>query len=92
MKKLPPPPPIEMTEINEAIGKLKRGKSTGIDLIPNEAFIEANKETREIYRKALNRINNTLVIPGDIWQEAEIIKIYKGKGKKENCHAREEYH
>ena len=42
---------------NKAIKKLKRKKSLGPDEIPNETFVEANKDTREIFRTALNRIH-----------------------------------
>ena len=71
-------------EINNAIKKLKRKKSTGPDNIPNEIFIEANKETREIFREALNTITQTEEIP-DEWQEGNIITMYKGKGMKGKC-------
>ena len=41
---------INEKEFNQAIKKLKRNKSLGPDKIPNELFIEANKQTREILR------------------------------------------
>ena len=84
LEKAEPPQTIDQKEINNAIKKLKRKKSTGPDNIPNEIFIEANKETREIYREALNTITQTEEIP-DEWQEGNIITMYKGKGMKGKC-------
>ena len=69
LEKAEPPQTIDEKEINNAIKKLKRKKSTGPENIPNEKFIEANKETREIFREALNTITQTEEIP-DEWQEA----------------------
>ena len=72
---------ISQNEINKNIKTIQRGKSTGPDRIPNEAIIEANQHNRNIIRKILNKIyNNEKII--DQWQEGEIIRFYKGKGKK----------
>ena len=84
LEKAEPPQTIDEKEINNAIKKLKRKKSTGPDNLPNEIFIEANKETREIFREALNTIAQTEKIP-DEWQEGNIITMYKGKGMKGKC-------
>ena len=75
---------IDTKELNTAIKKLKRKKSTGPDNIPNEAFIEADQETRTIYQATLNKITKTETIPQE-WQEGEIITMYKGKGIKGKC-------
>ena len=64
--------------------KAKKEKSTGPDRIPNEAIIEADLETREIYLKVMNQIYQEETIPKE-WQEGEIIRIYKGKGEKGKC-------
>ena len=77
---------IDTKELNTAIKKLKRKKSTGPDNIPNEAFIEADQETRTIYQATLNKITKTETIPQE-WQEGEIITMYKGKGIKGKCPA-----
>ena len=58
--------------------------ATGPDEIPNEAFIEANEKTREIYREVLNNLTKSQKIP-DGWQEGEILRLYKGKGKNGKC-------
>ena len=70
-------------KLNKAIKKLKRKKSLGPDEIPNETFIEANKDTREIFRTALNRIHEE-EIP-ESWQLGHILRLYKGKGIKGKC-------
>ena len=82
MELKPPPPPVTIEEMKWVISRLKRHKATGPDLIPNEAFIEATLETVEVYKDALTRINTTMEIPDEIWQEAELVCIYKGKGTK----------
>ncbi len=76
--------PVTEKEINTTVRNLKKGKSTGPDKIPNEAFTNATKQTLEIYRKAMNKIIETQEIP-DQWQEGELIRIYKGKGTKGQC-------
>ena len=78
------PNEITQEELNKNIKTLKRGKSTGPDNIPNEAIIEANKTNRTTINNILNNIYNTEKIP-DQWQKGEIIRFYKGKGKKGKC-------
>ena len=65
--------------------KLKRGKAVGPDNIPNEVAIEADKDTRDLYRQQLNKlIENTA--PPNQWQESEILRLDKGKkGLKGKC-------
>ena len=75
---------ITYKELNKVIKKLKRKKSLGPDEIPNETFIEANKNTREIFRSALNRIHEKVEIP-ESWQLGHILRLYKGKGIKGKC-------
>ena len=84
MRNKPPIDPITGKELETVIKCLKRGKSVGPDKIPNEIFIEADKETREIYRKTLNNIAMKQEIP-DQWQTGEIVRLYKGKGTKGKC-------
>ena len=43
--------------------KAKQKKSTEPDTIPNEAIIEADPETREIYLKVMNQIYQEKTIP-----------------------------
>ena len=75
---------ISKRELNQAIKQLSRGKSPGPDNIPNEALIEANKETRKIILYVFNMIYSEEEIP-KTWSEGKIIRIYKGKGKKGKC-------
>ena len=76
--------PISTTEITEAIHKLKNGKATGPDEIPNEIFTKAEPQTIEVYRKALQTIADSRDIP-EQWQKGQIIRLYKGKGKRGKC-------
>ena len=71
-------------ELVTAIKKLRRKKSTGPDEIPNELFIEADKDTKHIIMTALNKINKEMAIPQE-WQKGEICRIFKGKGIKGKC-------
>ena len=73
--------PILTTEITEAIHKLKNGKATGPDEIPNEIFTKAEPQTIEVYRKVLQTIADSRDIP-EQWQKGQ---IYKGKGKRGKC-------
>ena len=75
---------ISEKEMNLVIKKLKRNKSLGPDKIPNEMFIEADKETRSILREILEQIHKTEEIPNS-WEEGEIIRLYKDKGLKGKC-------
>ena len=75
---------ISEKEMNQVIKKLKRKKSLGPDKIPNEMFIEADKETRLILKEIMETIHKTEEIPNS-WEEGEIIRLYKGKGLKGKC-------
>ena len=75
---------ITEKEMNAAIKKLKRNKSLGPDKIPNEIFIEANKETRKVLKEILEKVHKEEEIPRS-WEEGEIIRLYKGKGLKGKC-------
>ncbi len=70
--------------LNETISRLRRKTATGPDQIPNKAFIEANKRTREIYRKTLNNLSAIQTFL-EGYQEKYILRIYKGKCKKGKC-------
>jgi hypothetical protein len=76
--------PITITELDQAIKKLKKRKSCGPDEIPNEVFIMANHTTRLIYLEILNTTIQTQTIPNK-WQNGSVTRIYKGKGTKGKC-------
>ena len=76
--------PFTLPELERAIKKLKRNKATGPDGIPNEALIEANRETKKAYLYMFNHITETKEIPPQ-WQKGELKRIYKGKGSKGKC-------
>ena len=75
---------LSMRELNLALKQLSRGKSPGPDNIPSEALIETNKDTRRIFLQVFNKIYADEEIP-KTWCEGNIIRIYKGKGKKGKC-------
>ena len=76
--------PIEVKEIENSIKTLKNGKATGPDEIPNEIFTKAEPQTVEIYKEILQTIANNKEIP-EQWQKGQIIRLYKGKGKRGMC-------
>ena len=75
---------ITEKEMEYTIKRLKRNKSLGPDKIPNEIFIEANKETKKIYQEIMNTVYKQEIIP-ERWQEGEIKRLYKGKGQEGKC-------
>ena len=75
---------ISTKDMEMAIKKLKRNKSVGPDKIPNEIFIKANKETKQLLKTMIENIHATEDIPQS-WEEGEIIRLYKGKGQKGKC-------
>jgi hypothetical protein len=77
-------PDITTEELDTVIKKLKRNKSCGPDNIPNEVIIEANEDTKEIYRHVFNNILQNQSIPED-WQIGTITRLYKGKGQLGKC-------
>ena len=84
MKNKPKIPNFTVKELEKVIKKLKRKKAIGPDDIPNELFIEADKETKQIYLEHFNSINESMEIPPE-WQEGSIKRLYKGKGQKGKC-------
>ena len=83
-KNTPNTNPFTMEELNTVIKHLKPNKATGPDNIPNRIFTEANHKTKCTYLKILNVITKERKIPNE-WQEGEILRLYKGKGKKGMC-------
>ena len=50
---------INSKEMNQTIKRLQRNKRTGPDDIPNELFIEANEETKEILKAMIENVHKT---------------------------------
>ena len=76
--------PITMTELEEAIKKMKSGKTAGCDGI----VIELIKEGGELLKRKILKILNVIWTKGEIpeeWGKMLIIPIFKGKGDKSNC-------
>ena len=84
MENMPKIENFSAKELNSVIKKLKRKKAIGPDNIPNELFIEANEDTKQIYLEHFNSINQSMEIPEE-WQEGNIKRLYKGKGEKGKC-------
>ena len=85
MKKIKdPPPPITETEVKMAIKRMKSGKATGPDNIPNEVFQKAKGCLVRSITVVMNNIAQKKNIPPQ-WQEGSLVRIYKGKGKKGKC-------
>ena len=73
------------------IKRLRRNKSLGPDKIPNEIFIEANREAKQLLKTMIDNIQITKNIPQS-YEESEILRLYKGKGQKENVQRKEASH
>ena len=54
---------ISDKEMDGIIKKLKRNKSLGPDKIPNDIFIEANRETKQLLKTMIENIHITEYIP-----------------------------
>ena len=76
--------PISLEELKQAIRKLKRGKASGPDGMPNKIFTEAQPQTLRIYQIILNRIAMSKNIPRQ-WKQGQISRLYKGKGRRGKC-------
>ena len=78
------PKEITKEEVVNVIKKLKNGKATGPDDIPNEVFKEAEEDLINIITEVMNNIAKTKEIPSQ-WQIGRLIRLYKGKGKRGKC-------
>ena len=67
-----------MKELEESIKCLKRKKGLGPDNIPNEIFIEADNDTKQLYHTLTDDIRQREEIPQQ-WLIREIIRLYKGR-------------
>ena len=76
--------PVTIKETKKAIKILKRKKSQGPDDIPDEIFLEANRETTKTLTKMINNVHEEESIPKS-WLKGNIIRLYKDKGQKGKC-------
>ena len=72
--------PFTMEELNNALGKLRKGKAPGPDHNANELFIIMDEESRALLLSYYNDIWETGVAP-PAWKEALVVSIFKGKGE-----------
>ena len=88
---------VTLTEVQQAIESLKRGKCLGLDMIPNEIFLKVDRQTQEIYTRVINQGCKLEDIPDTLLQKERKIErkkerkkerrkerkgLYKGKGMK----------
>ena len=72
---------IKEEEIVNTIKKLKRRKATGIDGIPNEAWIEGIEQLKEELKICLKKVWKEGRFPEE-WKTGKIKPIYKGRKKR----------
>ena len=68
--------PFNMAELRIAMTKLKKGKSPGIDKIPNEMLLKLSERGTETLLRLYNLSWDTKTCPNE-WKQAEIIAITK---------------
>ena len=71
--------PITNKEVDAAIKKSKRKKCSGPDQLPNEIFIEADQETRNILCDIIREVHTKEKILHS-WLEGEISKCSNERG------------
>lgn len=72
--------PITCSEIKQVISKLKLGKSTGPDTIPNEVLKHSSVVTLPTYAKLFNLLISTGCYP-KLWEKSYVIALHKGGDK-----------
>ena len=75
--------PIRFEEVLEAVRRLKNGKASGPDNISCE-MLKAHKGIVEWLWDIIDKCRSTEVLPDD-WKVAEIVPLYKSKGKRSEC-------
>ena len=75
---------ISVTEVKEALKKMKIGKALGPDGIPIEAWKGMGDDGLSWLTKLFNKILRTKKIP-DEWRKSIMVLIYKNKGDIQNC-------
>jgi len=79
-----PIPSPDEASIRKAISKLKLGRSSGPDSISPEMLCASSDIISPFLYKLFNAVWHTGKIP-QIWKDATIIPVYKGKGCKQTC-------
>jgi len=78
-------PPLTSKELKQAIKLMKNKKASGPDNIPNEVFKHADIHTLTLVRSIYNNILTHQEDIPEQWKNGNIIRFYKGKGKKGKC-------
>ena len=79
--------PIKVSEIKSIIKKLKKGKSTGPDLICYEIIKNSSHVLLTALTKFFNLIFETTIYPKG-WEKAYIIPLFKGGNPNDPCNYR----
>jgi hypothetical protein len=85
----PPVPQPGASEVEAAIGKLKRYKSPGVDQIPAELIRAGGAILRSEIHKQIKLVRNKGELPHQ-WKESTVVTIHK-KGDKNECRHMEAY-
>ena len=75
--------PLELRELEGALGSLPRKKSPGHDCILNKHLIHGGAALNDLLLSLFNSVLKHTSVP-EGWQTSIIIPIYKGKGKDKN--------
>ena len=75
---------ITKEEIKDALRKVKRGKSAGLDGVSGEMLKEGGDSMIEWLERLFMVCWRNGEVPQD-WQDACVVPIYKGKGDKRDC-------
>ena len=73
------PPPFSMSELQSALGKLRKGKAPGPDDIKPELLLLLDHFGEMQLLSLLNSCLKTKTIPQE-WKDARVVSFYKGKG------------
>ena len=75
-----PPPPVTVTHIQKALGKMKQGKAAGSSGVISEMLKAAGEAGLEKLRLLAEMVFSSGEIP-NVWEESHILNRYKGKGE-----------
>ena len=76
--------PITMEEVGKAVRGTKNNKSSGMDGVTNEMMKYGGESVVKWLVRVFNICWDKRVVPED-WQNACVVPLYKGKGKKDEC-------
>ena len=75
---------FRMSEINEALRRIKTGKALGPDGIPSEVWVSLGDSGADWLTKFFNKILQEKRMP-DEWRKSIVVPFYKNKGDIQSC-------